>query len=212
MAAAAILPPCIQFHSTISRVIFVRQGCYRGVIFGRVGVADGSLFTTGAILASEPTAGLITDASGEAFLLGQRSRRRCRKNLGRVFSPLDAYAGRDLAVPYAPALVYRLGGADLSASVRAVMSASFATLDESAVELRGEYADARLAVLTDAGEVVAAAVVEMHVEAKCLQIPLLAAAKGRRQKGYGSVLFACLGELAEEVSELAAVWVASKVA
>ena len=50
-------------------------------------------------------------------------------------------------------------------------------------------------------QIVAAAVVEVHAEAKskCLQVPLLAAAKGHRQKGYGSILFGCLGELAEEV-------------
>ena len=120
------------------------------MIFGRSNTTDGTRFTTGAVPPAELNSGVVVDCNSEAFLLGKRSRRGRRAD---HYSPLDLYAGRDLPVPGAPGLAYRLGGADLSSHVRRVMTTAFATLDENAMELRAEFALARNAVLIQAGEV-----------------------------------------------------------
>ena len=44
-----------------------------------------------------------------------------------------------------------------------------------------------------------AAVVEVHADAKCLQVPMMAVARGCRQQGFGSMLFAIIGEVAEDL-------------
>ena len=58
---------------------------------------------------------------------------------------------------------------------------------------------ARRVVLQENEEVVAAAVVEVHADAKCLQVPMMAVARGCRQQGFGSMLFAIIGEVAEDL-------------
>ena len=73
-----------------------------------------------------------------------------------------------------------------------LLSSSFASLDASVLELTGHYKGSERVVLLKDGIVVAAANVQLHREYHVLEVPIFAAAKTARGKGYGSVLAALL--------------------
>ena len=90
-------------------------------------------------------------------------------------------------------LGYACGGSDTGGQeATRLLEASFAHLDASVLALTGAYKSAERIVLFREGSVVAAAVVQLHVEHSAMEVPIFAAAKACRRQGHGSLLTALL--------------------
>ena len=122
------------------------------------------------------------------------SRRRTVRTQGRA-SKLDQLACTDVALPGTELtranLTYSIGGADTGGS-EADKVLRVVEIDESAIALTGQFAEARRVVLSRDGRVVAAALVEVHSISsmnleEIFEIPILATRPQQRQLGHGSV-------------------------
>ena len=81
-----------------------------------------------------------------------------------------------------------VGGAEATK----VLAKTFASLDGSVLALSGHYRSAERVVLTHAGRVVAVAVVQLHLDHKVLEVPILATERTSRRQGRGGLLVALL--------------------
>ena len=129
---------------------------------------------------------------------GAGGRGRRARTQGKT-SPLDAHAVVNMAVTGAPGFTYSLGGAEVG-GVEAERVLHEVEVDEGVIAMRGQFADARRMALMLRGRVVAASIIEVQQAPSFssepfLEIPILAAERSQRQKGYGSVLYALIAEL-----------------
>ena len=110
-------------------------------------------------------------------------------------SPLDVLACPETPVPGGGSLTYTVGGAEAGGG-DAERVLSEVEIDESALNLTGQFSVCRRIVLLSGGRVISAAVFELHAAANVLEIPIFASSRMHRQRGHGSVLLALLTELA----------------
>ena len=116
-------------------------------------------------------------------------------------SRLDAHAGVGMPMPVMgyPDLTYSVGGPETGgAAAERVLNQ--VDVDKSVVLMRDQYEHARRFVLMNCGRAVAAAVVEVQQAPSLsteafLEVPILAASRTDRQRGYGSVLHALISEI-----------------
>ena len=114
-------------------------------------------------------------------------------------SKLDSYQCDNEPVPGGPGFTFGLGDSSVGGQ-EAERVLREVEVDESVLTMKGPFAEARRVVLFKGGRVVAAAIVEVQnapsfSSDSFLDIPILAAERSSRQKGYGSVLYALIAEL-----------------
>ena len=176
------------------------DGAICGYVHGKEGFRDGELMTTSVVPPEGRFDTYVVTGSGTAYRLGERASgsggmRRSSRAVGKD-SLLDAFADAPNSIRGAPGLRYAVGGAETGGvAAEKIMRSSFSVLDDNLVYLRAQYQTARRVVLLSGDTPVAASVVEVHPEQSVLEVPILAAARSQRIRGYGSILVATLKEL-----------------
>ena len=123
---------------------------------------------------------------------------------GRAAATGGNHAGRRLYLPSVDdataemleplGLHFLVGGADVGGiEATKLLASSFSNLDKSVLALTGDFSTAERCVLERHGKIVAAAVVLVHAEPtlRILELPIFAADKTTRRKGFGTIL-SCL--------------------